>query len=69
VPRTRPKQRAPWDRLLTLAEAGPRAGYTPQSLRKKRYEADGPPLFKRNGRWVVWMSDLDEWVRSHEEAS
>jgi hypothetical protein len=52
------------DEVIDLAAAGERANYAPDYLRTLIWRApvDPPPLFKRRGRWVVRVGDLDEWL-------
>lgn len=66
---TRPRRRAPNDRLLTLTEAASLAGYSPEFFRKMR---DGfpmwchtaPPFVQIAGRKkMLWKSDLTRWAK------
>lgn len=70
--RTRRGRSAPADRIIDLAEAGPRVGYAPEYLRKLLRSSNPPPLFKRRdaaGRWKYHArtSELDAWVAARAE--
>ena len=69
MPRSRPRPRAPEDRMIDLHEGGTRLGYASESLRKKLAGDNPPPYFKLNGRWRAWLSDLDEWAEAQREAA
>jgi hypothetical protein len=62
MPTRQASSTAPPDPILDLHDAGPRAGYASDYLRKLMWSADPPPLFKRRGKWVARQSELDAWI-------
>lgn len=67
--RQRLQARADAARIIDLKEAGPRAGYASESLRKMWFDlppTERPPLFKRRGRWFVRVDELDAWIAQRD---